>query len=74
MEVQAPRLDLRCVSVCLCLCVCVKGKRAEGSSVPLLPFLVSVETQERPATELMLNNELDVVLMMCIYVCMCVYI
>lgn len=32
----------------------------------LLLFLVSVETQERPATELMLNNELGVY--MCVYI------
>lgn len=66
MEAHSPRLDLRCVSVCV-----RRGeeanKRAEGSSVQLLLFLVSVETQERPATELMLNNELGV------YVCVCKY-
>lgn len=50
------------------VCVCVKRpiKGAEGSSVPLLLFLVSLETQARPATELMLDNELGV--------CVCTYI
>lgn len=53
------------------MCVCVRrgeeaNKRAEGSSVQLLLFLVSVETRERPAAELMLDNEPAV------YMCVCV--
>ena len=64
-----------CVLVCVCVCVFVceeANKRAEGSSVQLLLFLVSVETQERPATELMLNNELGVRIYTCVCVCVCV--
>lgn len=71
MEPHSLRLDPRCVCVFVFMCVWrgeEANKRAEGSSVQLLLFLVSVETHERPATELMLSNGCR----MC--VCVCVYI
>lgn len=37
-----------CEHMCVCMCE-EANKRAEGSSVQLLLFLVSLETQERPA-------------------------
>lgn len=63
---RSPRLDLRCVSARVCMRE-EANKRAEGSSVPLLLFLVSLETQARSATELMLNNELGVYKYVCVW-------
>lgn len=52
------------------MCVCEGEKRPithrERSSVQLLLFSVSVETQERVAIELMLDNELGVCVCVCV--------